>query len=401
MFKGDRKYYWILGLVFTAIVVLQYMQPRPVSWRRTYLAKDKIPFGCYAIYNILEGTYANKVALSKQTIYNLYEENDYTNTSLIIVNDQVQMSRLDVQTMHEFIAEGNKVCIVASEHTGILADTFKLKNSYDWNVFNNNSDSAMNKPGFRARYIQPKNNVFKEYAYPEAAGDCYFTVFDTTLFSIVSVNHRGGAVLIKAKIGNGELYLGTLPDVFTNIFVVDHINRPYVYNLLSALKNDTILWDEYYKTYNPQKEHMLRYIFDSEALTAAYSLLLLGLLVFMIFALKRRQKAIPIVTPLQNSTLEFVDVVGHVYFNSRNHKHIAAEKINYFYFDIRTKFYLNTNELNEEFYLALSKLSGLEVMEIRGLFKFCERLKRAGDLNEDDLLELNKRINNFKQKSIR
>ena len=54
MFKGNRKYYIVLTLIFIAVIVLQYLQPKPINWARTYLKKDKIPFGCYAISNKLK-----------------------------------------------------------------------------------------------------------------------------------------------------------------------------------------------------------------------------------------------------------------------------------------------------------------------------------------------------------
>ena len=60
MFKGNRKYYSVLALIFIAVIVLQYMQPKPINWTRTYFKKDKIPFGCYAIFNLLENNFAKK-----------------------------------------------------------------------------------------------------------------------------------------------------------------------------------------------------------------------------------------------------------------------------------------------------------------------------------------------------
>jgi hypothetical protein len=121
----------------------------------------------------------------------------------------------------------------------------------------------------------------------------------------------------------------------------------------------------------------------------------------MIFEMKRKQRAIPIINPLKNSTLEFVDVISHVYFNSKNHKHIAEESIHYFYFDIRRKYTVNTTQQDAEFYTTIHKLSGIAFDDVKQLFSYCENIKQAPSLTQYDLLELNDRINNFKQKSIR
>ena len=225
MFKGNRKYYWALGLVFVAIVVIEYMRPIPVSWRKTYLAKDKAPFGCYAIFKLMEDTYAQKVTTNKQSIYNLQEQTTYENTSLLLVNDKAEFSKLDVKKAYAFMEVGNKLCICANDFNGLLADTFKIETSNNWSGFFQNMDSALKKSNYEVRYINPKNNLLKHYAYPEAASETHFTSFDTAKFKVMAVNADNYPVLLKAKIGRGELYLSSVPDAFTNIFIVKHPNQ--------------------------------------------------------------------------------------------------------------------------------------------------------------------------------
>lgn len=400
MFKGNRKYYYILAIVFIAVIVLQYMQPKPVNWSRTYLRKDKIPFGCYAVFNLLE-SYGKTIEVNQQSIYNLEEQGNDSLTSLLIVNDQVQLSKLDIKSLFRYIEKGNTVCIAANEFDKAIGDTFKLRTSYNWINVHNSLDSLLLKPLFEIKYTAPKNNILKSYTYPQVTTETYFTRFDTALFRVSSVNTKNKPVLLEASIGKGKLLLSSLPDVFGNLFIVNHSNRFYTYTLLSKLKNNTIAWDEYYKTYNVQEKGLFRFIFSNDALYMAYCITILGLLFFMAFEMKRRQRAIPVIRPLQNSTLEFVDVISQVYFNSHNHKHIAEESIQYFYFYVRRKFHVNTNEINDEFYDIVHRLSNIDREEVKKLFVYCENLKQAPALTENDLLELNNRINNFKQKSTR
>ena len=75
--------------------------------------------------------------------------------------------------------------------------------------------------------------------------------------------------------------------------------------------------------------------------------------------------------------------------------------LKYFYFYVRRKFHVNTNEIDEAFYNTIHRLSGIDSEAVRKLFVYCENLKHAPALTENDLLELNNRINNFKQKSTR
>ena len=401
MFKGNRKYYIILAAVFIAVVALQYLQPKPIDWRRTYLKKDKIPFGCYAIFNLLENHYAKTVKLNQQTIYNLNDQTTESNQTLMMIDNTVELSKLDVKNLFSFMKKGNTVFIAASQISKTLTDTFHLKLTENWEFKNFSLDSLLTKQSFEINYTQPKNNIYKFYAYPKVANESYFSRFDTAFFKVSSVNKKHHAVLLEAHIGKGKLVLSSLPDVFGNLFIVNHVNRYYVYTLLSKIKNNTIIWDEHYKSHNEKQKSILQFIFSNDSLYTAYLILIIGLAFFMLFEMKRKQRAIPIVEPLKNTTLDFVDVVSHVYFNSKNHKHIAEEKIIFFYFDIRKKFSVNTTQLNEDVLNTIHKLSGVDIDSVKTLFNYCENLKNAPSLTENDLLELNNRIANFKEKSIR
>jgi hypothetical protein len=400
MFKGNRKYYLVLAAIFVLIVVIQYARPKPINWVKTYISKDKIPYGCYAIFELLEDTYASKLEVNKQNFYYI-NQHDPNNTSLIVVNDRIELSKIETEKLMEFVSNGNNVLLCGTEFNGKIRDTFKLETNYRWPNFQGPIDSILKTPSFTLRYLHEPKDSLKRYTYSEAAGEGYFSAFDTTSFKVISVDENNMPVVISRQIGKGTIYLASVPDIFTNLMVVNEKNRFYTYTLLSYLRNDAIIWDEYYKTYNPQREGMFKFIFGNDALYSAYGLLMLSIIFFMIFSLKRKQKAIPVIEPLKNSTLEFVDVVSNVYYNSNNHKHIALEKIAYFYYEIRSRFYLNTNEINEEFFISLSRLSGLTLEQVRNLFVYCENLKRVPELGESDLIELNERINIFKRKSIR
>ncbi len=401
MFNGNRKYYSVLALIFIAVIALQYMQPKPINWTRTYFKKDKIPFGCYAIFNLLENNFAKKVITNKQTLYSLNAEMTESNQTLIFIDNNVEFSKLDVKSLFSFLKKGNTVLISTSNFSKALKDTFKIDVQENWVTKSISIDSLLTKRAFEVQYTQPKNNVLKSYVYPTVATESYFTKFDTILFKVSSINKQHQAVLLEANIGKGKLVLSSLPDVFGNLFIVNHVNRFYAYTLLSKVKNKTIIWDENYKTHNVQQKGIFQFIFNNDALYMGYCIAIIGLLFFMIFEMKRKQRAIPVIKPLQNSTLEFVDVISHVYFNSKNHKYIAEEKIAYFYFDMRKKFSVNTTLMDDEFYNTIHLLSGIDLDAVKKLFSYCENLKQAPSLTEQDLLELNTRITNFKLKSIR
>jgi hypothetical protein len=193
----------------------------------------------------------------------------------------------------------------------------------------------------------------------------------------------------------------SFPDVFGNYFVANHPNRHLAYTLLSLLKNKNLVWDEYYKSTKVNNDSFLKFIIENDSLYAAYLLLFFSLLIYMITEGRRRQRPIPVVEPVSNSTLEFVNVISHVYFNAKNHQSIAIEKIKYFYEEVRKKFNVHTGQINESFISEISELSGIEHKLVKQLFVYCEKIKAASEITEYDLIELNRQISNFNKNSLR
>lgn len=399
MFKQNKKIvYLFLGLA-ALVIALQYFLPKPLDLNRNYLNKNKSPFGCYAIYNLLNNVYSKTVKVNTQTIYNL---NSRTNdsTSFLIVNDKVNFNSYDAKYLYALLEKGNTVFLAASDFSGGLNDSLHLNTSSVYYDFSESFDTLIKKPGVQIRF-SASNLKTKSYAYTRLANAAYFTNFDSTRFKVLACIEKNKACLIRTKVGSGTLYLMSMPDVFSNYFVANHPNREVAYACLSLLHNKELLWDEYYKTFNVSKSSPIKFILESDALYAAYLLTLLSLILYMIFEGRRRQRAIPVLSPLQNTTLEFVNVISHVYYNDKNHKNIGREKIRYFYESIRKRFQVNTLELTKELTEEISLLSGIDKKEVERLFMYCKRIETSKEVTEYELLELNRQIELFNKNSLR
>jgi hypothetical protein len=402
MFKGNNKYIWIFVGMFIAVVTIQYLLPKPLNWQHTYLNKDKGPLGAYAIYNLLQPAYGKDVDVNKNTIYNLtYNQGDEPKC-LVVMDQSITLNKTDLKTMFRFLRDGNTVFIAGGNFGGPLADTFHLRTTPKMYTWFEKPDSLIKRPGVRLR-LTASNQKNKVYKYPMLANSDFFTNYDTTKFSVCSTMDDSSVVMIQTKIGEGKLILMTMPDVFTNYFIANHPNRDYAYSVLSYATQNTsgLIWDEYYKAFNVQSASFLKLIMESDALYAAYLLMLLTIIIYMISDGRRRQRPIPVLEPVKNTTLEFVNVVSHVYFNSANHKYIADERVKYFYETIRKRFNVATNDINEEFLQTIQELSGYDPKLIRQLFIYCERLQKLETASEHDLIELNRQITNFNTKSLR
>ncbi|MES2681390.1 MAG: DUF4350 domain-containing protein [Bacteroidota bacterium] len=397
--KENRKFTLIFTGLMLIVIAVQYLLPRPTDLSRNYQDKNKSPFGCYAIYNLLDSVYSREVKVNSQTLYNL-DQSSGAGTSLLIVNDKVDFNQNDVEYLFDFLRKGNTVMLAAGEFYGSLNDSLHLQTRSVFYSFSQPFDSLIKKPGVEFRFFS--SNLRKQkFSYPQLAVANYFAGFDSSRCKVMAAIDKNKACLIKARVGKGTLYLMSMPDVFGNYFIAGHHNRAVAYNCLSLIKNKTLVWDEYYKTFNVNNYSPIKFILESDALYSAYLLGIFAIVAYMVFEGRRRQRAIPVIVPPENSTLEFINVISHVYYNNKNHRSIAVEKIKYFYESLRKKFSVNTAEINDRLYDEISELSGIDKKMIRQLFVFCERIKNAEEITEYELLELNRQIDNFNKNSLR
>ena len=111
--------------------------------------------------------------------------------------------------------------------------------------------------------------------------------------------------------------------------------------------------------------------------------------------MKRKQRIIPIVKPLGNTTLEFVSTIGNLYYQSGEHKNIAEKKIHFFMDRLRSKYWLNTAHLDDAFVVMASKKAGRNEEEVRDLVKVINSIRAKEKITEDELIDLNNRIEKF------
>jgi len=130
-------------------------------------------------------------------------------------------------------------------------------------------------------------------------------------------------------------------------------------------------------------------------LATAYYLALFSLLAFILIGIKRRQRIIPVIAPVSNTTLDFVSTIGTLYYQQGSHKEISEKQIQYFLAYIRSAFRLTTVDFDEHFIQKLSGLSGIEQTKVKGLINFISYVKAKSQLHEQELLQLNKMIEEF------
>jgi len=236
------------------------------------------------------------------------------------------------------------------------------------------------------------------YAFKAANTTTSIRNFDTTRTSIIAVNERNEPITIRMKWGEGNFIINSTPMIFTNIYLLADDNSDFASKQLSYLPDTELIWTEYYQRGRREISTPLRFVLLNEPLSWAYYITLISLVVFMIFEMKRRQRIIPVIPPLSNTTLEFVSTIGDLYYQNGDHKNIAEKKINYFLEQVRSKYALATNQLDREFAAALSRKSGKGDNEMRELVQLIGEIKDKPGLSAEVLTDLNAKLEAFYNK---
>ena len=91
-----------------------------------------------------------------------------------------------------------------------------------------------------------------------------------------------------------------------NYSLLQDMGAAYSSIALSYVKNSSNLyWDQYYTRGREGAESPMRVFLQNYSLRWAFYIAVFSLLLFVLYEMKRRQRIIPIIPPLNNTTVEF------------------------------------------------------------------------------------------------
>jgi len=387
--KDFKIYIIAASLLLVLYVVIEYNKPKPVNWQATLYYDDKIPFGTYVFYHQLDDIFAGaRVTNTNKSIYNLFTS-ERLSGNYIIVAKSVNFTKVDFNELVKYIEAGHTVFITSFEWGGYLSNTLEIRTKTE-------SDKEKTSLNFTNNLLKRT----KDYRFDKNISDDYFSNFDTARATVISKNAAGNSTYLSFKFGQGKLLICANPLLFTNYSLLTPQGADYAAKALSYLPaNQNIYWDEYQNHDIEDEKSPMRVFFNNPSLQWAYYLSLFTLLVFVLFEVKRRQRVIPVIEPLKNSTLDFVKVVGQVYYEKRDNTNIAYKKILYLLSYWREQYQLKTNKLDNEFIDALAHKTGLELIFARELVDYINYLTNQSRVTDHELIVLNQLIEKFNSQS--
>ncbi len=388
--KTYKIFVGLFVLLLVIYIVAEVNKPVPKNWTITLSKTDKNPYGAYILFNRLKDIFPSaNINSYREPIYNRLHENEYYNTAYILLAPQITTDTLDVADACKYVEDGNYMFISAYQLSKKMMDTLgiSLNNAFGFNpkdstVVNFTNSTLKTSKGFSAGSTDI-NGYFDSLKKPDST-------------TILGVNNHSKPNFIRVDTGEGAFFIHTAPLCFSNYFMLQNNNVAYTSKALSYLPKDveSVMWDEYYKAGRGGPATPLRFFLTNTWLRWALWLSVGGMVLFVLFDMKRRQRIIPVVLPLRNATLDFVKTIAGVYYNQKDNKAIAEKKIHYWLEFIRQRFYISTQYLNQEFVETVAKKSGVSTIAIEAIINYAAIIQSSNVPNKL-LIEINAAIDEF------
>ncbi len=413
----------ILGVVALILIVVAEMnRPKPIDWTPGYRSTETKPLGSYVTADLL-GTFfdGEEVTVLDESLYEvLYpgSEQMVSGANYLLVTDELHLSELDTRSLLEWVRGGGNALIAAGSMEGPLADSLLLEYSLNSTPALSGEDGEGDERKIGFRFSSDGTGEYRENWLPVGRGLSpwinHFVLFNEENTTIVeeTTGSEEDAIeplitALRVELDEGAVLVVSVPESFSNIMMLDEAGFRRGSVLLSYLPTAPLYWDDYYKPERSggaggaESGSPLSYITSRPALRTAWTLLLVGLVLFVVFAARRRQRVIPVVKPPRNVTLDFVEMVGGLYHDQGSFIDLADRRTASLLEYIRHRLNLPTTELDALFATRLAERSGVEAKVAEELVRSIGEMEGREEISAGELLAYNKKIEAFYAQSQR
>lgn len=416
--KSSRNFLFAMLVLFVLFCLLQVNLPKKFVWSPTFSHVDKQPLGCFVFDSVLTQSLPNGYHVTKKTFFQLDQEHAKEKISVLMVVDQQNLKQLDVKYLCNIARRGGKVMVVASSSfddcrnadtvvVDELERTFKVKiedgiyfslrgilsglkahdnDMYD-TIYWNNRETMYAAQSYRMFYNMVGGTLFvdsvpkvKRLAYTlSTAGYDYkydslyvgdFTRFDTIVDKKERIERIDTFAIkkiptaVSVPYGKGEVIFVSSPLLFTNYGMLEGNTFVYIFRLMSYLADLPVYRTEAYVKTDAMlvaEQSPFREFIKRPPLRWALYLALLGVVLFMIFTARRRQRVIPIMSKPANRSLEFIQLIGTLYYQRKDHVDLVRKKFKLFAEELRKTAGVDISDVNtdDREYLLLAEKTGM------------------------------------------
>ncbi|WP_455128180.1 DUF4350 domain-containing protein [Prevotella veroralis] len=416
---------FLLGIVvfLLFVLVMEFNAPAKFVWRPTFGHYDSQPFGCAVFDTLMQKSIPAGYHVTNKTFAQLERDGYGKKPHAILVQTLAfNPTETDRRALSRLLKAGNKVLIVTSD---FACDSSKI----NFGVAVSGRDTFLPQWVKKSLldYQIPMDtlywNAVKPYTphtyqvYTSMSGygievnegvqcDTLLCAFQRSIDGDVDTtdvsydldddeyaDKIGGywqALLIRIKWGKGELFLSCDPLLWTNYGVLDPEINGLLFRAMSQFRGLPVTRTDAYAPKNEiNKESPLRYWLQNAPLRWCVYLTLLGLLLFCVFYARRRQRVIPVVKQPENKSLEFVKLIGTLYYQKHENHDLLQKKYSYFAETVRRQLLIDVDdeESRRENITQLALRTGMPEAEVRMILDKVKRYIEADTILPDRRLQ--------------
>ena len=393
----------VLLVLMLAGAAMLYKPVETFDKKVTLSRKETRPYGTKICFTTLPLMFdKSKMEINRKSPSDWYIHDSIKDgcNLFFLISRQFNPSKDELDWLYSFVEKGNDVFICSPEINEETQDYFNIKLDYS-NIFGDEKDDD----SVKVKLIPPHYTFDSSYFNAGFTTGKYVTSYDTNYFKPLGVNHYNHANFIKASVNKGAFFFHTDPFLFANYFLVQPHNDEYFEKVISAIPKDVnkIIWDEYFvykANENDKKNHSpLRVLLKYPAFVWALMLGLILAIIYFVIYIKRKQRFIPAAKNLRNDSLYFAETIGRLYFEKGDHANLAKKMAAYFLEHIRSKYFINTSQLNNELVSKLSAKSGFAEDETYKLIQTVVDIQAQANISQEQLNKYYLIFQNFYKKT--
>ena len=376
------KIYAVIFIIILIVMGMFEMNKKPVlDWRKNFNTEKKTPFGLYIFDQESNGLFQQKLEKARVSPYEYYNKKEQKKPHNILII-QKEIDDVSWEFLMDEVSNGSDVMLFSNKIPKKIGNSLGFKTgilSFEDNYYLQLTDKKL------------LNNRLLIDKLPDNHGFSYIQkdmeILGKSLHKSSKNKTSTQANFIKINFGDGHFYFHSEPLVLTNYYLLNSKNQ-YAESVFSYLPNRETVW--FVETDAPLSMSPMRFILSNPPLQYAWYLLLFGLIVFVIFNAKRKQRIVPITEPLKNISVDFIKSIGNLYLQEGDFHEMMAKKAQYFLNKVRIDLLIDTQNLDEQFINKLHLKTGKNIELITEAVKL---IKKGQDpyasVMKEDLIRMN------------
>jgi len=347
----------LLLLCCLSFVACNFSKKDKTDWAVNFSEENKNPYGLFLAYRSAGHLFpeARKEKLDVSYSFTRLSsrlKNDSGRSLIVVIGQRLNLDTSEADSILSLVSQGNQVFIAVTSIDESLIARLKVSKIFGGITDDFSTQCISLKEsaaGMRQDFCYRGYPILNYFKSEDTAKDWYHTIGTTK---------DGDPNLVVYAIGKGKLFLHATPFVFTNYFLLQNNNQQYLTEIFGFVKPVShVLWMNFNsrELENPSGWGVL---WNNPATRMFLLIALITLLLYVLFEMRRRQKVIPVILPNANTSVAFVETIGRLYYNKGNHRNLAEKMVQHFLEFVRSNYFLNTNQLDDEFVRLLAAKSG-------------------------------------------